>query len=569
MRPIAFAALLSALIAPAALAQPPIVPCLGGTVFEDSNGNGRRDPGERGVAGQRVSDGETIVRSDAEGRYALPPRDRASQFLIKPAGYRLAPRRDSGLPDYWLNISLSPAPPLKYGGMPKAEPTCRDYALVPEKRSDADDLRVLVFADPQTKSETDIDYYRREIVEPIGRQFSGVHPAELGLSLGDITHDDLSLYPKLNAVTASLGIPWLHAPGNHDLDFDAARDEDSLLSYRHVYGPDTYAWEESQANFVVFDDVVYQPGRKPDYIGGLRPDQFAFLESYLASADKRRLLVLATHIPLFDAAPGQESFRHADRERLFGLLRDFPHVLVLSAHSHNQRHVFHDASVGWKGARPLHEYNVGAACGAFWSGIKNVDGIPDSTMSDGTPNGYARLRVKADARYELSWYPAKTRIAPFAQTAAGNAKYGMDGYTPQAGQRDVIENRVMNRYMSLYAPRTLRRGSYPIRGVFANVFMGRDDSRVEYRLDDGDWKPMKRVDQPDPALLGENARDDEATSLRSYDRAAVAKPSAHLWNAPLPTDAAAGEHAIEVRVFDAWQGEQRLRTSYRLLEAAP
>lgn len=555
MRLSAIAVALSYLFVPIALAESLPPSCQGGSVFEDRNGNGRRDPGEPGMAGQRVSDGETIVRTDAQGRYTLPLRDRRSQFLIKPAGYRIAARGDSELPDYWLNVSLSAPPPLKYGGMPQAAPSCRDYALVPQRRGGASDLRVLVFADPQTKSATDVDYYRRDIVEPLLAQREGkATVADLGLSLGDITHDDLSLYPKLNAVTARLGVPWLHAPGNHDLDFDATRDEDSLLSYRHIYGPDTYAWEEPQANFVVFDDVVYQPGTRPDYIGGLRPDQFAFLESYLASADKRRLLVLAMHIPLFDAAPGRETFRHADRQRLFDLLREFPHVLILSGHSHAQRHVFHDASVGWKGAQPLHEYNVGAACGAFWSGVKNADGIPDTTMSDGTPNGYARLQVKANAQYELSWYPAKTGAKPLAQATAG---------------AETIQNRVMNRSMSLYAPKSLRRGSYPIRGVYANVFMGRDDSRVEYRLDDGEWKAMKRVDQPDPALQAENARDDEATSLRGYDRAAVATPSAHLWNAPLPTDSAAGEHAIEVRVFDAWQGEQRLRTSYRLLEAVP
>lgn len=560
MRLSAAAVALSCLFAPMAWAKQFPVPCQGGSVFEDRNGNGLRDAGEPGLAGQRVSDGETIVRTDADGHYSLPLRDRDSQFLIKPAGYRIAARRDSGLPDYWLNIALSEQSPLKYGGMPKTATTCRDYALVPDKRDAASDLRVLVFADPQTKNAEDVDYYRRDIVEPIRKQSNGGSVADLGLSLGDISQDDLSLYPKLNAVTASLGVPWLHAPGNHDLDFDAKRDEDSLLSYRHVYGPDTYAWEEAQANFVVFDDVIYQPGLKPAYIGGLRPDQFAFLESYLATADKRRLLVLAMHIPLFDVPVGRETFRHADRERLFGLLRDFPHVLVLSGHGHVQRHVFHDASVGWKGAAPLHEYNVGAACGAFWSGVKNADGIPDTTMSDGTLNGYARLRVKTNAEYELAWYPADSKVRAFAQAVAAKTK-------PGAAALD--QDRVINQYMSLYAPKTLRRGSYPIRGVFANVFMGRDDSRVEYRLDNGDWKPMKRVDQSDPALLAENARDDGATSLRGYDRAAVATPSAHLWNAPLPTDAALGEHAIEVRVFDAWQGEQRLRTSYRLLEATP
>lgn len=565
MRPSLSAALLFALIAPAALAQSAAPECAGGRVFEDRNGNGRQDPGEPGLAGQRVSDGERIVSTDAQGGYRLPLRDRSSQFLIKPAGYRLAARADSGLPDYWLNLRTADGADgevaLKYGGMPRtgAEPGCRDYALVPQRRGGGRDLDVLVFADPQTKSAIDVDYYRRDIVEPLRAQRRGAAPlADLGLSLGDITDDDLSLYPQLNAVTASPGVPWLHAPGNHDLDFDAKRDEDSLLSFRHVYGPDTFAWEESNANFVVLDDVIYRPGPKADYIGGLRPDQFAFLERYLAGADKRRLLVLAIHIPLFDAAPGRETFRHADRERLFGLLREFPHVLVLSGHSHTQGHVFHDASVGWQGARPLHEYNVGAACGAFWSGIKDAQGLPDTTMSDGTPNGYARMRVRADATYRLSWHPALAAGKALVRDALAGAAGAATG-----------RNSVADGYMRLYAPKSLRRGSYPIRGVYANVFMGRSDSRVEYRIGEGEWLPMKRVDQPDPALLAENARDDEATDLRSYDRAVIAAPGRHLWNAPLPTDAAVGEHVIEVRVFDPWQGEQRLRTSYRLVEAAP
>src|SRR3546814_2146296 len=102
-------------------------------------------------------------------------------------------------------------------------------------------------------------------------------------------------------------------------------------------------------------------------------------------------------------------FRDADRERLFALLRDFPHVLVLSAHSHTQQHWFHDTATGWHGAQPLHEYNVGAACGAFWSGVKDADGIPDATMADGTPNGHATLKVSRGGRYALAWHPARLR----------------------------------------------------------------------------------------------------------------------------------------------------------------
>src|SRR3546814_2584313 len=97
--------------------------------------------------------------------------------------------------------------------------------------------------------------------------------------------------------------------------------------------------------------------------------------------------------------------------------------------------------------------------------------------------------------------------------------------------------------------------------------MGRDDTRVEYRVDGGDWMPMRRVSQPDPRLLVENMRDDLAETLRGYDRSPEAKPSPHLWRGALPTGLGVGEHAVEVRAFDQWQGEQRARTHYRLMRS--
>ncbi len=488
-----------------------------GVVFDDGNGNGRRDPGERGIADVAVSNGRDIIRSDATGRYTLEMRPGLPVFVIKPAGWRVEAGGE-GLPGFWRESSSD-----------------ADFALRKAPLSKRA-LDVLVFADPQPKSQVDVDYYRRDIVEPL----IGKTQATLGLSLGDIVNDDLSLYPGMNAITTRLGVPWLHIAGNHDLDVDASDDESSLRTFRHHFGPDTFAWEESQANFVLFDDVISQPGIKPAYVGGLREDQLAFLEAYLRNAPKDRLLVLGMHIPLFEP-DGQDTFRDADRERLFALLQPFPHVLVLSGHSHTQRHFFHDAKTGWHGPRPLHEYNVGAACGAFWSGVKDAQGIPDTTMSDGTPNGYATLRIDRAGDYSLAWHPARL--------PAGDAAFTAE--------------------MALHAPKLLRKGAYPAAGVYANVFMGRDDTRVEYRIDGGEWKPMRQVAQPDPGVLAENALDDAAKSLRGYDRAAQATPSPHLWRGTLPTDLALGEHAIEVRAFDQWQGERRATTRYALAEAQP
>lgn len=522
--------LLLCVLASPVLAQQ--TPCNAGTVFADRNGNARRDPGEPGLEGVKVSDGVQVAATDARGRYSMPVVDGRTVFVVKPAGYRF-PLRADGMPDFWRHVRTQAGPALKYGGMPRQLTGCRDFAVVPQAARDGATLDALVFADPQVKSLVDVGYYERDVIASI--RGMGMR-AEVGISLGDITHDDLSLYPALNRVTARLGVPWLHVAGNHDLDFDASGDEDSLLTFRNTYGPDTFAWEEPQAVFIAMDDVVYRPD-SGDYIGGLREDQFAFLAAYLPTIPGDRLLVIGVHIPFFDAAPGRETFRRADRERLFALLRGFPNVLLLSGHSHAQRHVFHDASTGWHGARPLHEYNVGAVCGAFWSGLKDGQGIPDATMADGTPNGFATLHVARGGRYRLAWHPA----------------------------RDVESQ------IALHAPKVLRRGAWPGNGVHANVFMGRDDSRVEYRIDDGDWQPMQRVERPDPRLLAENVRDDEAPALRDYDRAPEATPSKHLWRGVLPTDLAAGVHRIRVRAHAVHPGREfdEAEASYRLDDAEP
>ncbi|MDE2382595.1 MAG: calcineurin-like phosphoesterase C-terminal domain-containing protein [Xanthomonadaceae bacterium] len=405
---------------------------------------------------------------------------------------------------------------------------CLDYRRVPAGAA-GPTAQVLVFGDPQVKSETDVDYFRRDIVQPI----HGRIPATLGLTLGDLVDDVPALLPTVKQVTETLGVPWLYAPGNHDIDPGATSDATALAAFHRVYGADTRARQTPLANFVVLDDVITLPGQKPAYIGGFREDQYAFLQRYLPTLDKDKLLVLAMHIPLFDEVD-KKNFRATDRARLFALLAPFPHVLVLSAHSHNQRHVFHTAADGWLGASPLHEFNLGAACGSYWSGAKDAEGLPDARMDDGTPNGYAVLTVKPAGEYALAWQPA--HHAP-------------------------------NTQIGLHAPKVLRRGAYPAWGVFANFYMGDNDSRLEFRVDDGAWMPMKKVLLPDPALTEENMRDDQTTVLRGFDRSPEAAVSPHLWRGALPTKLAAGVHQVEVRAFDRWRGEVTAVTRYTLLDS--
>ncbi|MGJ4801968.1 calcineurin-like phosphoesterase C-terminal domain-containing protein [Luteimonas sp. SDU82] len=505
------------LIVAAALA--PAWACERGTVFEDLDGDGRRGGHEPGLAGVRVSDGREIVSSDRGGGWRLSSSPRQPVFLIKPAGFSV-PAGADGLPRFWRAVG---------------ETGC-DFAL--QRRESRSGLKVIVSSDPQAGTAREVDYYARIAA----RGFAAHRDAALGLTLGDVANDDLSLYPSLVAATVAAGVPWLHAPGNHDLDPEAEDDAGSLSGFARVFGPDSFAWEEREAAFVMLDNVVALPGQRPAYVGGLREDQFAFLERYLAGVDRDRLLVLGAHIPWFDtASPGEPpSLRPQDRARLFALLRPFPKVLLLSGHRHAQRMVFHDADSDWRGDASLREYNVGAMSGAYWSGVPGADGIPHSTMADGTPRGFATLHIDAGGDYRLAWHPTSLPEDDPALTPA----------------------------MALHAPKVLRNGAYPAWGVYANVFLGHAGTRVEFRADDGEWRPMRHWPAPDPRLLLENTRDDLAKALRAFDRSAEAEASTHLWRGALPTRLGAGEHRVEVRAFDDQGGEHRASIVYRLEDAS-
>lgn len=499
------------------------------------------------VPGVLVSNGRELVRTDSEGRYRIAVTPGQTVFVIKPPGWREVVDA-GGEARHWRHHFPTGSPALRHGGIASTGTATSgwDFGLVPEPAA-TDHLDMLVFGDPQPNSMRQVDYFQRDIIAPLLDRadaappgsaqsvFAG-RPAQLGITLGDIVNDDLSLYPAMRAAHARLGLPWLYVAGNHDLDFDAASDADSLLTFRRHFGPDTFAWETAQASLIVLDNVVYLPGQSPEYIGGLREEQLEFLRAYLDTLAPGRRLLIAAHIPFHDEPQRREGFRRADRERLFALLARFPDTLLLTAHTHTQRHYRHRQADGWRGQAPLHEYNVGTSNGGFWGGLEDAEGIPDAVMMDGTPNGFARVSMPMTGDYALSWEVARQPDHPG---------------------------------LALHAPRVLRRGAYPGVGLFANVFMGEVGSRVEYRIDGGDWLPMTHVMRADPRVLAINLADDAAPTLRARDRTPEASVSWHLWRTSLRTDLAPGEHEVEVRAQDRWRGELRATTRYQLIEHSP
>ena len=146
--------------------------------------------------------------------------------------------------------------------------------------------------------------------------------------------DDVpELYPALNRATASLGVPWLHTAGNM-MSMSMRGTTKPRCPFRAVWAGHLRV-ETDRAVFVVLDNVVSMPGRRPSYIGGLRGDQFDFW-SYLPLA------------PLIGAGGGRAHpvvrYRRAGqaidgaRGRSCAAVRPARvRTLLLSGHRHTQR----------------------------------------------------------------------------------------------------------------------------------------------------------------------------------------------------------------------------------------
>jgi hypothetical protein len=224
------------------------------------------------------------------------------------------------------------------------------------------------------------------------------------------------------------------------------------------------------------------------------------------------------HIPLF-FEESQRTFRPKDRKRLFALLQDYPHTLSLSAHTHTNQHKFFSHADDWLQNTVHHHYNVGAACGSWWTGMPDESGVPITTMRDGTPNGYALITFKG-RDYIIDWKVARA---------------------PSDYQ------------MNIHAPAAVSQVKWPREMFFVNVFNGNGRTSVTYRMDQrGEWRPLMKILAPDPYVLKRHFERDVAPHLLPGRRLPYPNQSEHLWSGVLPADLSLGLHLLEVRTIDMW-----------------
>jgi len=488
-----------------------------GVVFHDINANGRQDAGEPGLPSVAVSNGSDVVQTNSNGEYEISVTDDTIIFVIKPGNFKY-PMNNLNQPQFFYNHKPAGSPELKYKGVDPTGPLPSTINFPLLTGSDNDAFTILAFADPQPYSLAEVDYFDRDIVE----ELVGVENVAFGISLGDLVGDILDFFEPLNIATARVGVPWYNVLGNHDLNFDVEEQHHADETFERVYGPATYAFNHGKVHFIVLDDVIYpNPYTSANYIGGFRDEHFEFIENSLQFVPLDHLIVFSMHIPIFDEAPIGETFKDDHRRRFFDLLKDRPHTLSLSGHTHTQRHHFFTDKDGWLQDKPHHHYNVGTTSGDWWSGALNEQGIPDALMRDGTPNGYSFIHFdgnKYTFDYKVAGKPAEHR-------------------------------------MQLYGPSKVPQNARYRGQLYVNFYQGSEFCKVDFRIDGGEWRSMRYSVGEDPTVSQIRHEWDAASVLPQTTRPSNPALSYHLWRANIPTRLPLGMRKIDVRVTDMFGRE--------------
>lgn len=462
-----------------------------GYVYVDENGNGRRDAGERGVEGVRVSNGKEIVVTDSNGQYEIELRDGDVLFISKPAGYDLPLDHRNHPQFYYVHRPTGTPAQLQFGGVPPTGPLpdSIDFELIPYE--EPEQYRVTLFGDTQPYNEAQLWYTVHDVMME-AREAGSI----FGVTLGDVVGDDLDILEQIVKLKRTMDAPWHYVYGNHDMDFDVPDRTLAAETWKRILGPRYYSYTIGKVHYVILDNIDYL-GQGNGYRTGMDDDQWEWFERELSMVSHDHALVVMQHIPVFDL-PGLE--------RYIELTAPFAQKISFSAHWHSQR-------IQEIGDDHLH-YVVGTISGSWWQGELDEFGIPHALMRDGTPRGY--LLMDVDGTDLVLTYKVTRRPEDFQ--------------------------------MTLHAPNRIARGEEAT--LYANVFLGHADDTVEVSLGGREFQPMEHSVERDPYYLALKSLEEEGVLPATGRRLPNPIDCVHLWRIEIPEDMEEGIYVAVVRWTD-------------------
>lgn len=489
-----------------------------GIVFHDRSGSGRAGGDNPGLAGIAVSNGRDLTLTDERGEWSLPVLDDSpsTDFMVLPARGWTTPLSADACRLAHYTHHPEGSPQQRYPGFEPTGPLPERIPFPLIEQEQADRFKIIVCGDPQPRDQREVDYIAQSVPREIARE-----QADFAVALGDIMFDDLDLFPALRGALASAGLPWHYVIGNHDLNFDAPDHTHSRETYRHQFGPTTYAFDHGPVHFIVVDNVEWEgaredsPGATGFYRGYLQERELEFITNDLERLPKDQLVVIFMHIPLLN--PYSPRHQTQNRDRLYKLLKDRPNTLSFSAHTHWHHHLMIGDDDGFAGAAPHHHVISGTLCGSWFRGAPGMDMIPQAVMSDGTPRGY--------------------QVVQFDRNS-----YAINGYKVIGGDRD--------RHLHISMADEVAAAETGAESYHVNLYSAGPAAVVRARVADGPWQELERVEQADPLMAMLHERDaDLQLPWRPHPRPSTCP---HLWTGRLPEGLAPGTHVLQIEADDGF-----------------
>ena len=276
---------ITVLLVNAALPRGEAPPSVDGVVYEDANGNGRRDASERGVAGIAVSDQYQVVRSGADGAYRLAGPGTGVVFVSIPDGLGVTSR-------FWQPVTLASDGRVDFGVTPRQTPS--EFSFI-----HASDTHVSPQSVNRLRQMRDIVATRRP---------------DFVLVTGDLVRDALRVseaeargyYDLYVNEIAQFSVPVWSVPGNHE-NFGIERHLSLVSSahplygkgmYRQRLGPNYYSFSYGGVHFVGLDSVDIADLW---YYGHIDDRQLAWLRADLGAVAADMPVVTFNHIPFVSA----------------------------------------------------------------------------------------------------------------------------------------------------------------------------------------------------------------------------------------------------------------------------
>jgi hypothetical protein len=370
-------------------ARQPAPRAIHGVVFDDANGNQKRDQNEPGLPGMAVSDQVSVTTTGADGAWKLD---------VAPAGrvvYVSVPDGFSASGPFWRAIP------------PGGDATPLDFALA--RRQSTADFTFIHASDTHLSSAS---LPRMQLLRALAEREK---PAFV-LITGDLVRDALRVgeaeargyYEMLVAELKQFPVPVWTVPGNHE-NFGIERDKSGIKAdhplygkqmYRHYLGPNYYSFTWGGIRFVGVDSVDVDDMW---YYGHVDAAQLEWLRRDLAVAPDTAPVVTFNHIPFASAAErldgyteeppaptlitvnGKKHFRHLVSNMADVLTAIKPHRLeiALGGHLHARETLEYRTDDG-----RLRFHQAGAVVGpSNPGGLTMTSGVTLYRVKSGTVDG--------------------------------------------------------------------------------------------------------------------------------------------------------------------------------------